>query len=185
MPPAHPWLSGQRHGTVVVAVGRLVPQKGFDVLLRAFELVRREVDASLIVFGEGPERPRLGDLVNRHGLKDAVSLPGFIANPVSEIKAANLFVLSSRWEGFGNVIVEALGAGTPVVAVDCRSGPAEILDDGRYGRLAIPEDPYDLAKKILAELDEPTPAEILRKRALDFSPAFIARQYLSLLEIDS
>jgi glycosyltransferase involved in cell wall biosynthesis len=154
-------------------------------LLRAFELVRREVDASLIVFGEGPERPRLGDLVNRHGLKDAVSLPGFIANPVSEIKAANLFVLSSRWEGFGNVIVEALGAGTPVVAVDCRSGPAEILDDGRYGRLAIPEDPYDLAKKILAELDEPTPAEILRKRALDFSPAFIARQYLSLLEIDS
>ena len=94
---------------------------------------------------------------------------------------AAVFVLSSAWEGFGNVLVEAMACGTPVVSTDCPSGPSEILQGGKYGPLVPVGDPEALAKAIEAVLESPLPGSVLQKRAEDFSVDKITDQYLQLL----
>ena len=98
---------------------------------------------------------------------------------------AAVFVLSSAWEGFGNVLVEAMACGTPVVSTDCPSGPAEILEDGKYGHLVPVGDANAMAQAILTTFDNPLPPTVLRKRAEDFSVDRIVRQYLEVLEIST
>ncbi|MBN2492305.1 MAG: glycosyltransferase [Planctomycetes bacterium] len=151
-PVAHPWFAPRPDGApappVVLGVGRLARQKNFALLIRAFAAVRRTVAARLLLLGEGPERARLEGLVQELGLEDEVSLAGYVANPYAYMARAGVFVLSSSWEGFGNVVAEALAMGAPVVATDCPSGPAEVLDGGRYGFLVPMDDEEAMADAI-------------------------------------
>ncbi len=130
----HPWLQ-EKKSKVIVAVGRLAYQKGFDMLIDAFYQVHKEVDCQLIIFGEGELRNNLEKQIESLGLESCVSLPGYFENVIAEVKAADLFVLSSRFEGSPNAIVEAMSVGTNVVAFDCPHGAREILQGGRVASL--------------------------------------------------
>ena len=150
---AHPWLSDKKH-PVILAAGRLMPQKGFDVLLRAFASLNQEV--RLIILGEGPERQSLVKLAKELGVFDRVSLAGFEKNPYRYMARADLFVLSSYHEGMPNVLLQALACGCRVVSTDCPSGPKEVLQDGQYGALAKMGDVTALAQGMQqAFLSEP------------------------------
>jgi len=171
------WGTGfQRH---ILAVGRLAPQKDYETLIKAFALLPKAINAKLVILGEGPLRADLIALVNHLGLQECISLPGFIRDPYPWFRSADLFVLSSQWEGFGNVIVEALECGVPVVSTDCLSGPAEILEDGRYGKLVPIRDPDAMAAAMTASLAEPHDREKLMSRAKVFSVRNISDQYLN------
>ena len=162
----------------IAAVGRLAEAKGFDVLIRAFSKIDRG-DLDLVIVGEGPLRPELERLIADYGLAGRVHLPGFVPNPGPIVAGAKLFVLSSNWEGFGNVLVEALAAGTPVVSTDCLGGPCEILCDGEYGHLVPISNPSKLAQGIGSALLLPRSTPEDRKmRAMDFDTPVIARRYL-------
>ncbi len=167
----------------ILAVGRLTPDKDFSTLLRAFARVRdNRPDMQLVILGEGDERGCLEREARNLGITEAVRMPGFVDNPFGYMSGADVFVLSSRWEGFGNVLVEAMACGTPVVSTDCPSGPGEILQDGRFGHLVPVEDDEALAQAIADTLDDPpVSSDQLRKRAEDFSPEKIASRYLDVL----
>lgn len=176
-PPAAPRRTGQPPN--VLAVGRLAHQKGFDTLIRAFARVRtHHREATLTIVGEGPERAHLEALVANEGLTDCVTLPGFRGDIGTAFLQADLFVCASRAEGFGNVIVEALSFGLPVVSTDCPHGPAEILQNGRFGALVPVDDAAALTRAIIDTLERP--ADPLRQitRARDFSLEHIGQQYL-------
>ena len=167
----------------LVAVGRLVPLKGFNDLLEAFALVRsRSATASptLVILGEGPERGSLERQASRLGIQDAVVLPGFVANPWAVMARADMFVLSSRHEGFGLVVAEAVACGLPVVSTDCRSGPAEILAGNARSRLVPVGDPHAMADAIVELLvaARDIPAASLRE---EFTIATTGRRYRELL----
>jgi glycosyltransferase involved in cell wall biosynthesis len=166
----------------VLAVGRLVPQKDYSTLLRAFAEVCRKCDVNLIILGEGPEREELMRLAVMLGIAHRIALPGFIANPFDYMRAASALVLSSRFEGFGNVLAEALACGTPVVSTDCRFGPSEILDNGRYGQLVPVGDSAALASAIVFAMDKPLPKATLQKRGAEFTVARCASAYMKLFQ---
>ena len=155
---------------------KLKPQKDFGTLLRAFAAFRHQREGRLVVLGEGPERASLLALAASLGVSAEVDFPGFLPNPYALMRRADLFVLSSAWEGFGNVLVEAMACGCPVVSTRCPSGPDEILEDGRYGEL-VPVGAADaLAGAIARTLDAPQKPDVLRRRAAAFSlDACIAR----------
>ena len=123
----------------ILAVGRLTKQKGLDILINAFNIAFKDIPVNLIIAGEGRERDPLEKLIKSLHLENRVFLIGNVENPFVLYKHALFFVLSSRWEGFANVIVEALACSCPVIASDCKYGPAEILDGGKYGILVPPE----------------------------------------------
>jgi glycosyltransferase involved in cell wall biosynthesis len=136
-------LSGTRR---LVAVGRLVHQKGFDLLLRAFaEIATEHPEWTLTIWGEGEERGRLEALCAQLALLEQVQLPGLTELPGQWVEEAEVFVLSSRFESFGNVVTEAMVAGLPVVAFECPWGPGDIIRDGEDGLLVPPEDVGALA----------------------------------------
>lgn len=163
----HPWFAASEV-PVILGTGRLTRQKDFATLLRAFRQVRREVPCRLVILGEGDLRGELEELARTLGVASDVLLPGFVDNPVSWMARSELFVMSSAWEGFGNVLVEAMACGVPVVSTDCPSGPREILQDGRWGRLVPVGDAHAMAAAILAALREPR-HEGLAARAQDFN----------------
>jgi glycosyltransferase involved in cell wall biosynthesis len=179
-PIDHPWFA-PGEPPVLLGVGRLVSQKDFFTLIRAFALVKQRCAARLMILGEGEQRPQLEALVRELGLEDDVALPGFADNPYAYMARSTVFVLSSIFEGFGNVVAEALAAGTPVVSTDCPSGPAEILENGKYGKLVPVEDATALADAIVETLDQPIDADILRQRSQAFSLETITDQYLEVL----
>ena len=179
-PVAEPWLS-EKSVPVVLAAGRLFPEKGFDELLDAFRLVVEKRPARLIILGEGVLRGSLAGQVERLGLGGNVRMTGFVDNPFAYMARADLFVLSSRREGFGNVLVEALACGCPVVSTDCPGGPREILGDGRWGTLVPTGDRDALAGAIVEALDEKADRQKLIERARFFSVERATSGYLSLL----
>ncbi len=181
-PATHPWLDDPTR-KVFVTAGRLVPIKDHETLLRAMALYRRQHDGRLLILGAGPLRDRLGALADELGLHDAVDFLGFQDNPLPYFRRADAFVLSSYAEGFGNVLVEAMGCGTPVIATNCEHGPAEILDGGRYGVLVETRDARALAEAMgrVSELSDLWPAALLKSRAAAFSTAACATAYLQLL----
>jgi glycosyltransferase involved in cell wall biosynthesis len=146
-PVDHPWFA-PGEPPVVISVGRLSVQKDFGTLLRAFARIGDRRPSRLVILGEGPERPALESLVRELRLEDVVSLPGWVPNPYPLMRAAGVYVLSSRWEGLPSVVIEALYCGVPIVATDCLSGPREILADGRYGKLVPVGDVDELARAI-------------------------------------
>lgn len=178
--PLHPWLA-TAGPPVILGVGRLTPQKGFDTLIRALAQLRYQPRPRLLILGEGPERAALERLAQQLGVAGQVALAGFVPNPRAHMAAAAAFVLSSAWEGFGNVLVEAMSTGTPVVATDCPSGPSEILLGGALGPLVPVGEGGRLAEAIDHTLSRPTAPERLRARAADFAPERIAAQYLQHL----
>lgn len=125
----------------IAAMGRLTHQKGFDLLIDAFgRVAASHPEWSLDIIGDGPDRERLDAHIANAGLADRVRLLGQRRDPLGHLRRAEFFALSSRWEGFGNAVAEALSVGLPVVSFDCPSGPAEIIEDGRTGVLVGPED---------------------------------------------
>ncbi len=173
----HPWFppsvdSRAGPSRLLLAAGRLRPQKDFSTLLRALKIVRQNHDVRLMILGEGEERPRLEDLVKELRLEACVSLPGIVRNPYAYMARADLFVLSSAWEALPTVLIEALAVGLPVVATDCVSGPREILRDGRYGALVPVGDVAALAEAVSAALSVPRPElpeEALRPYTVDYA----------------
>ena len=176
---SHQWF---KNYPVILGVGRLTEQKNFSCLIDAFSLVRKEVKSKLIILGEGEKREELQEQINKLGLSGEVDLPGFKKNPYSFMRNAKVFVLSSNWEGFGNVLVEAMAMGTPVVSTDCESGPREILDNGKYGLLAPINNHQKLAEKILTSLNSPIEKSFLDERVNDFSVDSIKKEYLKVLK---
>lgn len=146
---------GRKGIPVIIGAGRLEYAKHFDLLIKAHaELLARGIQQELMILGEGSERPRLESLINDLAVNDTVSLPGFQANPFAIMQQATVFVLSSRYEGLPGVLLQALALGLPVIATDCPSGPAEILESGRYGLLVPSGDlpaMTDAIEKVLAD----------------------------------
>jgi glycosyltransferase involved in cell wall biosynthesis len=178
--PPHPWLEpGQP--PLILGAGRLTRQKDFPTLIRAFALVTAQRDCRLMILGEGQERSALESLAAGLGLGDRVALPGFVTDAMGYMSHARLFVLSSAWEGFGMVLVEAMAMGTPVVSTDCPSGPREILRDGELGPLVPVAVPEALASAMRQVLDSPPDRERLRRRAADFTSDRAAERYLRLM----
>lgn len=177
--PLPEWLQGKRY---ILSIGRMVQQKAFDDLIRAFGIVHsRSPDLHLVIAGVGPLQEQLASLAQELGLKEHVHFPGFTKSPATYLNGAQLFAMSSRFEGFGNVLVEALSAGLPIVSTDCDFGPSEILGNGQYGRLTPVGDVRALAEAIEVTLTEPHDAQRLRARAKDFSVSAIVDRYLSIL----
>jgi glycosyltransferase involved in cell wall biosynthesis len=181
MPVVHPWFCD---GTapIFVTAARLVPQKDHETLLRAMAIYRRGGSGRLLILGTGPLRERLENLAHELQIADAVDFVGFQSNPLPWFRRCDAFVLSSRSEGFGIALAEAMACGTPVISTDCEHGPAEILGDGRYGTLVPQHDPAAMAAALTDADKMPqrfTP-ELLKARAADFSNAACRDGYLSL-----
>ena len=140
----------------VIALGRLTEAKDYPTLLRAYASSELRRTHRLVIVGEGEQRARLRDAARELGIVDRVVLAGGMDNPFHVLAGAALLVLSSRWEGYPNVLLEALALGVPVVATDCRHGPRELLDGGRYGRLAPVADPTALARVMEVECAHPS-----------------------------
>ncbi|OIP68290.1 MAG: glycosyl transferase [Oscillatoriales cyanobacterium CG2_30_40_61] len=175
----HPWFAPNQP-PVILGVGRLHPQKDFRTLILAFAQLRQQQPARLIILGEGDERSALQSLIETLGLETDVALLGFVSNPYSYMAASAILVLSSAWEGFGNVLVEAMAAGTPVVSTNCDSGPSEILAAGRYGQLVTVGNPEAMAQAIASTLASPPDSQMLRERAQVFSLENALDQYQQL-----
>lgn len=181
----HPWF--QDGGPpVLVAVGRMSPQKRFDMLIKAVSIARQKRPVRLVILGDGEERARLESLTRGLGLEDCVSFPGFERNPYAYMARADLYVLSSAWEGLPNTLIEAMACGVAVVSTDCPSGPREILDThrlgpGPFGTLVPVDDPRMLSEAILLELSITRNPAHLKRRAARFAAERSVRSYIDLM----
>lgn len=166
---------------IVIAVGRLVEAKNYSTLLRAFDFVAKNINARLIILGKGPLEGKLKKMCQELGISNKVNFMGFRTNPYKFMKEADLFVLSSKWEGFGHVIVEAMCVGTPVISTNCNSGPEEIIKNNVYGVLVPVGDPKALSEKIIELLMNTDLHKHYSKqgqrRAKDFKAINITKQY--------
>lgn len=178
-PVDHPWLADDE-APVVLCVARFAKQKDLPTMLHALAIARRSRPLRLIVLGHGPERSDVEQVVHDLELEECVDMPGRVSNPYAWMRRASVLALSSAWEGSPNVLIEALALGTPVVSTDCPSGPAEILENGRYGRLVPVGDPEALAGAILETLEHPLaydPATATER----FTATRAAQRYLEVL----
>jgi len=182
--PQCSWLEKDA-SPIIINVGRLSSQKDHATLIKAFAIAKAKRKCRLLILGEGAERPTLINLIQDLNLDDDVFMPGFVSNPYAYIARAKLFVLSSAWEGLPGALIEALACGIPVVSTDCPSGPAEILENGKYGLLTPVRDAQALADAILDTLKHPKPSTMLHQRAMDFSIEKIFPQYLEILQTAS
>jgi exopolysaccharide biosynthesis WecB/TagA/CpsF family protein len=178
-PAPHPWLVECRCPVFIFA-GRLTAQKDPGMLLDAMALLLRQRAARLILLGEGHLLPALQAQATQLGIAHAIAFVGFQANPLPWIRAAHALVCSSRYEGLGNVIIEALGCGTPVIATDCPHGPAEILGGGAFGRLVPVGDAAALAAAMAAQACDVPDRHRLRARAGYFTASSCAEAHLAL-----
>ena len=179
--PRHPWFV-EKTTPVIVSAGRLTTAKNHMLLIQAMTAVHTQTGARLVIIGEGPERERLAAEIRRAGLEQAVDMPGFCDNPFSYMKRADAFVLCSAWEGLPTVLIEALYLGTPVVSTACPSGPEEILEGGKWGKLVPVNDAGALARAIVETLREPR-RDLGVSRAEAFSVDNIISEYADVLSV--
>lgn len=165
---------------VIIAVGRLEPQKDFGTLIRAFALVLASRSAKLCILGEGSERGALERLARELGIESEIVMPGFDRNPFKYVSRSNVFVLSSLYEGLPNALIQALALKVPVVSTDCKHGPREILDNGKWGLLVKPGDAVEMASAIELQLDNPMPP-IPDDELECYGPHVVVRKYRDLL----
>ncbi len=171
------WRTGRRR---LLSIGRLVPQKDHRSLLDAVSRIRHDFPVDLVILGEGPLRPELERQIDELQLSDIVSLRGYYSHPESYLEAADALILSSRFEGFPNVVGEALAFGCNVVATDSPGGVRELLDNGRYGFLCKVGDPDSLASAIRLALQQPKARDELVRRARMFTIEKVAQDYIDL-----
>ena len=172
---------GGWRGPRIITVGRLKAQKNHALLIQAFRRMLLTHDARLLILGTGELVEATAAVARAEGVADKVLMPGETIDPMPYYQSADLFALSSDYEGFGNVIVEALACGVPVVSTNCRSGPSEILENGRYGRLVPVGDADALARAMADALAARHDRAALKRRAADFAPELIVEEYLKLL----
>jgi glycosyltransferase involved in cell wall biosynthesis len=180
-PPPHPWFV-DRDRPIIVAAGRIHRQKDFPMLVRSFAALRKRRPVRLALLGDGPERAEVEKTIDEVGLREDILLPGMQRDIMPWLAHGDLFAMSSTFEGFGNVLVQALAAGVPIVSTDCPDGPAEILDDGKYGLLTPVGDTEAMGAAMDRALKMPRTPEIQRARARDFSVESIAQRYLDFFE---
>lgn len=165
-PVDEPWFATD--APTVLAVGRLAEHKNYGLLLRAFAKARDQVEARLVILGEGAERGRLQEMTVELGIDQVVAMPGFVPNVYKFMRQSGLFVHTSRWEGLPGVLIEAMACSTPIVATDSPGGVSEVLGGGRYGRLVESDDEAGLAAAIIeglrGEIPAPDPASWARFR---------------------
>lgn len=174
----------EKENFVIISVGRLVPEKNYDMLINIFNDIRKEIsNIKLLIIGEGSEKEKLQNIINKNSLNDDVELLGYYEKPLEYMKKCNLYVLSSKQEAFGIVLVEALACGMQIVSTDCMSGgQREILSNGKYGYLCKPDDYDDLKEKILSAYNtrDNTKIEENIKRGLDFSINKSVSEYINV-----
>ncbi len=178
--PEHPWFHDHQ-SPLILGVGELSLRKDFATLLQAFAALRARRPCRLMILGRGRERQRLLALAETLGVAADLSLPGFVAEPYPYLAHADLFAFTSRWEGLGFVLIEALALGTPVVSTDCPSGPREILHGGRYGRLVPIGDAATLAQAMAETLAAPLPARHLQQAARPYAVQPAVSAYLAAM----
>ena len=167
----------------ILAVGNLKKEKDYNTLIEAFSYVRNQTNIDLLILGEGPLKTELIELAKSLKVQEHIIFYGFCSNPYPFFAKAKLFVLSSEYEGFGNVIVEALSVGTPIVSTNCLGGPSYILENGKYGTLVPVRNPKLLADAIIRELNKKSPSkDFLINRAKEFSIEAIGEKYLHYIE---
>lgn len=179
----HEWLNDQ-NVPVIVSVGRIVKQKDFPLLIKAFIHAKKmNGKLKLIIIGDGPDKLHIEEEIRKSDIQSDVDMMGFIQNPYPYMKKADVFVLSSKWEGFGNVLVEALSTGVPVVSTDCPSGPSEILDNGQFGTLIEVGDEKELAKAIITTMNNNNIIDVKKRksRAIEFSVENAKEKYITLI----
>ncbi|MFO1418470.1 MAG: glycosyltransferase [Methylotetracoccus sp.] len=181
--PDHPWFQ-DGEPPVVLGVGELCRRKDFPTLIKAFAKVRRNVECRLVILGRGRDGEALQALAGELGVADAVSFAGFAPNPYPYMAHAAVFAFTSLWEGLGFVIIEALAVGTPVVATDCPSGPREILQDGKYGRLVPVGDVAAVAAAIEQTLSQRPDADFLRQAAAPYEIENSTNAYLKAMGLE-
>ncbi len=186
-PVPHPWFGAELENgrPVVLAAGRLVPEKDHATLLRAFAELRETHEARLVILGDGPLRSELEDLSCALGISDAISFPGYDPNPFMYMSRCQVFVLSSRFEGLPGALIQAMACGAPVISTDCPSGPSEILEPPDSGALVPVGDTIRLAEEIKRLLDDPETrrkrGEAARVAAQRFSVDRIMNNYVEAL----
>lgn len=176
----HPWLSNCRKFKTIISSGRLHDAKDYYTLLKSISLLRKNCDVRLIILGEGDLRGGLSEFININKLNDIVDLFGFVDNPFSYIAKSDVFVLSSKYEGLPNVLIESMICGVPLVSTDCESGPAEILEEGKWGKLVPVGDADALAKAIYEILNEKKLRDY-SYRIKSFDHEYIGQKYLKFM----
>jgi glycosyltransferase involved in cell wall biosynthesis len=180
--PNHPWF--ERNGPpIILGVGELSKRKDFATLMRAFAIVRQQRPCRLLILGEGNERMRLSKLASDLSISNDVELRGHVTNPHNYMAHASVLGFTSRWEGMPLVLIEALASGLPIVATDCPSGPAELLQNGLYGDLVDIGDTEALAVNLLKILDNPPCQKDLQQGALPYEIEQATNQYLRTLKL--
>ena len=175
----HKWF-GNQDIPVILAIGRLTSQKNYPLLLNAFSLLLEIHDARLVILGDGQLKSNLEELAINLNIREKVSFPGFVINPFNWMKNASLFVLSSDYEGLPGALIQAMACGTPVVSTDCPSGPKEILENGKWGKLTPVGNVQLLLKAIADTLAEEKHPDVAL-RAQDFDVAHGVNGYLKVL----
>ncbi len=175
----HPWF-GDSEVPIVIAVGRLEPQKNFSLLIRAFAQVRQSMSCRLVILGDGSERPMLTALARSLGLERHIAMPGFLPNPHAYVARSALLVMSSDFESLSNVVIEAMAVGTPVIATDCPSGPSEALNKGLCGTL-VPVGDLDRLSEAMLKVLRDRPAPVARSWLDQFTTRYSADRYLALM----
>mgnify|MGYP001161156190 FL=1 len=163
----------------LLSVGNLKVQKNHKLLINTFAKLPKNLNAQLIIIGEGPLRKELEELINNLKLSKRISLIGHQKNPYPWYHSADLFILSSDYEGFGNVLIEALECGLPIVSTNCVSGPKEILENGKYGKLVEVNNVDDLKNGIIEQINKKHDKKKLIERSQDFLISKISDEYLS------
>ncbi|MDT8284826.1 MAG: glycosyltransferase, partial [Thermovirgaceae bacterium] len=158
--------------------------KVYDTLLKAFSILRKNRPAKLFIMGGGRQKERLETLAKTLQIDGDVEFAGFMSNPFPYLSNSDLYILSSRYEGFGMALLEALALGIPSVATDCPSGPREILQEGRFGELIPIADVNAMAEAMVRTLDGPHASHFLKQAATPYSIDNVADDYLKLLGLD-
>ena len=175
--PDHPWFH-EKSVKIILSAGRLAPQKDFPTLIKAFSRIKADNSCKLVIIGDGKEKGNLQNLIDSLQMNGKIDLAGFQSNPYSFMANCNLFVLSSLWEGSPNVLVEAMACGATVVSTNCPSGPDEILEKGKYGKLVPPGNVDELAAAITYSMQNPAYPSVMISRAELYSAKTSASKYL-------
>ena len=178
--PEHPWLQ-DKAVPVIIGAGRLTRQKDFPTLIKAFARLHAKRRYRLIILGEGKDKALLTNLAEQLKVAGDLDFPGFVDNPYAYMNSADLFVLSSIWEGSPNVLTEAMGLGIPVVSTDCPSGPREILQNGRYGPIVKMGDDRSMAEAMESVLADPPRPDVIKQAVEKYRLEYSSQRYLEVL----